>query len=63
GKGPIIQEGSVLAIEPMLALGTADSIVLEDEWSVVTEDGSYASHWEHTVAATKGGPRILTPRY
>lgn len=63
GKGPYIQEGSVLAIEPMLALGTTDSILLDDDWSVVTEDGSYASHWEHTVAATAQGPRILTPRY
>lgn len=62
GRGPEIQEGSVLAIEPMLALGTEYSVVLEDDWSVVTEDGSMASHWEHTVAATAGGPRILTPR-
>lgn len=63
GKGPVIQEGSVLAIEPMLTLGTEDSAVLEDDWTVVTLDGSWAAHWEHTVAATKGGPRILTPRY
>ncbi len=63
GKGPVIQEGSVLAIEPMLALGTADSAVLEDDWTVVTTDFSYAAHWEHTVAATAQGPRILTPRY
>ena len=63
GRGPEIQEGSVLAIEPMLALGTADSYVLDDEWSVLTDDGSFSSHWEHTVAATADGPRILTPRY
>ncbi|RAV32520.1 type I methionyl aminopeptidase [Corynebacterium heidelbergense] len=62
GHGPKIVEGSVLAIEPMLALGTPDSTVLADEWSVVTADGSYSSHWEHTVAATAEGPRILTPR-
>ncbi|MEJ5997572.1 type I methionyl aminopeptidase [Corynebacterium sp. H130] len=62
GRGPIIQEGSVLAIEPMLTLGTEDSAVLEDDWTVVTLDGSFAAHWEHTVAATAGGPRILTPR-
>ncbi|WP_293952980.1 type I methionyl aminopeptidase [uncultured Corynebacterium sp.] len=61
-RGPRIQEGSVLAIEPMLTLGTVDSAVLEDDWTVVTLDGSYAAHWEHTVAATAGGPRILTPR-
>ena len=62
GRGPIIQEGSVLAIEPMLTLGTTRSEVREDGWTVVTLDGSWASHWEHTVAATAGGPRILTPR-
>lgn len=62
GKGPVIQEGSVLAIEPMLAETTVESIVAEDGWSVATVDGSLASHWEHTVAATAQGPRILTPR-
>lgn len=62
GRGPFIEEGSVLAIEPMLTLGTVDSAVLEDDWTVVTLDGSWSSHWEHTVAATSGGPRILTPR-
>ena len=61
-RGPMIQEGSVLAIEPMLTLGTTDSAVLEDDWTVVTLDGSFAAHWEHTVAATADGPRILTPR-
>lgn len=61
-RGPLIQAGSVLAIEPMLTLGTIESEVLEDDWTVVTLDGSYASHWEHTVAATEDGPRILTPR-
>lgn len=63
GKGPKIQEGSVLAIEPMLALDTEDNRTLGDDWTVVTIDGSWASHWEHTVAATADGPRILTPRY
>lgn len=63
GRGPVIQEGSVLAIEPMLTLGTVDSAVLEDDWTVVTLDGSVAAHWEHTVAATADGPRILTRRY
>ncbi|WP_284784402.1 type I methionyl aminopeptidase [Corynebacterium rhinophilum] len=62
GRGPLIQEGSVLAIEPMLTLGTVDSAVLEDDWTVVTLDGSTAAHWEHTVAATADGPRILTRR-
>ncbi|AZA12066.1 type I methionyl aminopeptidase [Corynebacterium gerontici] len=62
GKGPRIQEGSVLAIEPMLTLGSVDSYVLEDDWTVVSDDDSCAAHWEHTVAATADGPRILTPR-
>ena len=62
-RGPVIQEGSVLAIEPMLILGgEVDTEVLEDEWTVVSVDHSPASHWEHTVAATAEGPRILTPR-
>ena len=63
GKGPQIQAGSVLAIEPMLTLGTTGSVVLDDDWTVVTDDGSLAAHWEHTVAATDNGPRILTPRF
>lgn len=63
GRGPVIQNGSVLAIEPMLILGgETDSDVLDDDWTVVTADGSPAAHWEHTVAATEDGPRILTPR-
>ncbi|MGO1799628.1 type I methionyl aminopeptidase [Corynebacterium casei] len=63
-RGPIIQEGSVLAIEPLITLGTEDNFVdADDEWTVYTEDGSWAAHWEHTVAATADGPRILTPRY
>ena len=62
-RGPLIQEGSVLAIEPMHILGgETDSEVRADEWTVVSADGSPASHWEHTVAATADGPRILTPR-
>lgn len=63
GKGPSIEVGSTLAIEPMLALGTYESYVLADDWGVKTLDGSFASHWEHTVAATEDGPRILTARY
>jgi methionyl aminopeptidase len=60
GRGPYLAPGSVLAIEPMLTLGTSKTIVLEDEWTVVTADGSRAAHWEHTVAVTEDGPRILT---
>lgn len=60
GRGPHLVAGSVLAIEPMLTLGTDKTVILEDEWTVVTADGSRAAHWEHTVAVTDDGPRILT---
>jgi len=60
GRGPVLVVGSVLAIEPMLTLGTSQTRILEDEWTVVTTDGSRAAHWEHTVAVTDDGPRILT---
>ncbi|TFV58067.1 type I methionyl aminopeptidase [Mycobacterium sp. PS03-16] len=60
GRGPHLAPGSVLAIEPMLTLGTTKTVVLADEWTVVTADGSRAAHWEHTVAVTEDGPRILT---
>ncbi len=60
GRGPYLAPGSVLAIEPMLTLGTTKTVVLADEWTVVTADGSRAAHWEHTVAVTEDGPRILT---
>ncbi|GAA5067008.1 type I methionyl aminopeptidase [Nocardia callitridis] len=62
GRGPHLVVGSVLAIEPMLTLGTSQTKVLEDDWTVVTLDGSRAAHWEHTVAVTEDGPRILTLR-
>jgi methionyl aminopeptidase len=60
GRGPYLAPGSVLAIEPMLTLGTRKTTVLDDGWTVVTNDGSRAAHWEHTVACTEDGPRILT---
>ncbi|TDL10322.1 type I methionyl aminopeptidase [Mycolicibacterium obuense] len=60
GRGPHLAVGSVLAIEPMLTLGTAKTRILDDDWTVVTTDGSRAAHWEHTVAVTDDGPRILT---
>lgn len=62
GRGPQIVAGSVLAIEPMLTSGTGDTATDADDWTVRTVDGSRASHWEHTVAATESGPRILTRR-
>lgn len=60
GRGPMLVAGSVLAIEPMLTLGTVRTRILDDEWTVVTTDGSRAAHWEHTVAVTDDGPRVLT---
>jgi methionyl aminopeptidase len=60
GRGPLLAPGSVLAIEPMLTLGTGKTVVLDDEWTVTTVDGSHAAHWEHTVAVTEAGPRVLT---
>lgn len=60
GRGPLLVAGSVLAIEPMLTLGTDQTVILDDEWTVVTADNSRAAHWEHTVAVTDDGPRILT---
>jgi methionyl aminopeptidase len=60
GRGPLLAPGSVLAIEPMLTLGNGKTVVLDDEWTVATADGSRAAHWEHSVAVTEDGPRILT---
>jgi methionyl aminopeptidase len=60
GRGPLLAPGSVLAIEPMLTLGTTKTVVLADQWTVATADGSRAAHWEHSVAVTEDGPRVLT---
>src|ERR1700741_2918205 len=60
GPAPLLAPGSVLAIEPMLTLGAGKTVVLDDEWTVTTTDGSRAAHWEHTVAGTETGARILT---
>jgi methionyl aminopeptidase len=61
GKGPRLEVGVVLAIEPMLIAGGRDDVaVLDDEWTVVTADGSIAAHTEHTVVVTDNGPEILT---
>ncbi|MCH5644276.1 type I methionyl aminopeptidase [Gordonia sp. ABSL49_1] len=62
GRGPWLTIGSTLAIEPMLTLGTTETTELDDGWTVVTDDGSRSAHWEHTVAVTADGPRILTTR-
>jgi methionyl aminopeptidase len=60
GRGLRLQEGMVLAIEPMLNAGGAAVRVLDDGWTVVTEDDSLSAHAEHTVAITAGGPEVLT---
>ena len=58
--GPELREGMTLAIEPMITAGAADVYVHDDEWSISTADGSLAAHFEHTVAVTADGPRVLT---
>lgn len=60
GKGPRLKPGMVLAIEPMINAGSAEVKVLADGWTAITVDGSLSAHFEHTVAITKDGPRILT---
>jgi methionyl aminopeptidase len=60
GQGPLLREGMVLAIEPMLSGGSADIRTLDDGWTVITADRSLSAHFEHTVAITAQGPRILT---
>lgn len=60
GRGPKLVKGLALAVEPMVALGTADSRTLADDWTVVTADGSWAAHFEHSFTLTDEGTWILT---
>jgi methionyl aminopeptidase len=60
GRGPVLASGMTLAIEPMINAGSADVFVADDRWSISTDDGALSAHFEHTVAVTEGGPRILT---
>ena len=60
GRGPVLAEGMALAIEPLLVLGSPGTRLLDDGWTVVSEDGSPAAHFEHTVATTARGPWVLT---
>ena len=60
GQGPRLKEGMTLAIEPMVNAGGCDVRILADDWTAVTTDGSLSAHFEHTVAVTKKGPKILT---
>jgi methionyl aminopeptidase len=60
GRGPVLQEGMTLAIEPMITAGRPEVYVHDDDWSISSIDESLAAHFEHTVAVTPEGPRILT---
>ena len=62
GRGPRLSEGMTIAIEPMITAGSPDVLVEDDGWTIRTQDGSMSAHFEHTVAITADGPRILTPR-
>jgi methionyl aminopeptidase len=60
GRGPLLSEGMTFAIEPMINAGSPEVVLHEDEWSISTSDHSLSAHFEHTVAITDEGPRILT---
>ncbi len=60
GRGPALQVGMALAVEPMVTAGGRATELLEDDWTVVTADGSWSAHFEHTVAITAAGPWVLT---
>ena len=62
GRGPQLRPGMVLAIEPMVTMGSWEVKVLDDGWTAVTRDGSLAAHFEHTIAVTDDGPEVLTSR-
>lgn len=61
GKGPLLEEGMVLAIEPMVTVGRHQVRMGDDHWAIYSQDGSLAAHFEFTVAVTADGPRVLTP--
>ena len=61
GSGVALEEGMVLAIEPMVTAGRHAIRVADDQWSIFSQDGSLAAHFEFTIAITAAGPRILTP--
>ena len=61
GRGPLIEEGMVFCIEPMVCVGGHSVRMGDDNWAIYSEDGSLAAHFEHTVAVTAEGPRVLTP--
>ena len=61
GRGPLLEEGMVLAVEPMVTAGRHAVRMGDDDWAIYSQDGSLAAHFEFTVAITADGPRILTP--
>jgi len=63
GSGPVLKEGMVIAVEPMLNLGTREIFILDDDWTIVTADDMPSAHFEHTVLITKDGYEILTRRW
>ena len=62
GRGPQLKPGMVLAIEPMVTMGSWEVRILDDGWTAVTRDGSLAAHFEHTIAVTESGPEVLTSK-
>jgi methionyl aminopeptidase len=62
GTGPILKEGMIFTIEPMVNAGKRHSRVLKDDWTVVTKDKSLSAQWEHTLLVTKDGVEVLTLR-
>ena len=60
GRGPQLRPGMVLALEPMVTMGSWEVRILDDGWTAVTKDGSLAAHFEHTIAVTEAGPEVLT---
>jgi methionyl aminopeptidase len=62
GRGPQLRPGMVLAIEPMVTMGSWEVRILDDGWTAVTKDGSLAAHFEHTIAVTDSGPEVLTSK-
>jgi methionyl aminopeptidase len=60
GQGPILRPGMTLAIEPMVNAGKSAVVILDDDWTTVTKDGSDSAHFEHTIVITESGYTILT---
>ena len=60
GKGGKLKSGMTLAVEPMVTIGEAETFLTEDGWTVLSADGSWAAHFEHTIAIGPNGPEILT---